>query len=282
MQSQDRPRSGKYRQHQERRDRGNFRVPRMRRSKSHLRTDIGFTAYQSPRSINWKACRVIKRLLPAVIAVAALASTAYTLTLLDQVVHGTLYSYGLQFNYGWANPYWTLLRVTLALLAISAAATVFNTILILRLGVEKKQPSIKIAPTQKIMKSVPVTTQVKERAPIASYGSSPQPSPKPTIEPTPERTPEPTSEPTPIMAPVTSYKAPDLQGLFKCVHCGKMFTQPLRMLDFQGDPPRIVNVCPFCNETMPSESSIKESEHAENKKPFFKKNNNHVQKPLAH
>jgi len=212
---------------------------------------------------------VIKRLLPAVIAVAALASAAYTLTLLDQIVHGTLYSYKLEFSYGWANPYWTLLRVTLALLAISAVATTFNTILIVRPSFKEKQRNVKIAPTQKMIKNIPVTTQIRERTPTVSYAPSPQPSPKPT------------PKPTPIMAPAPSYGSSDVPGLFKCTHCGKMFTQPLRMLDFQVDPPRIVNVCPFCNETMPSAPTVKESKQIQNKS-LFKKNNNTVQKPLAH
>jgi len=212
---------------------------------------------------------VVKRLLPAVIAVAALASTVYTLTLLDQVVHGTLYSYGLQFSYNWANPYWTLLRVTMALLAISAVATIFNTILIVRLGFKEKQRSVKIPPTQKVMKNTSVTTLAREKTPTASHAPSPQASAKPT------------TKPTHAMTPTTSYNSPHAPESFKCAHCNKMFTQPLRMLDFQSDPPRIVNVCPFCNKTMSSAPTNKESEQTENKKSLFKNNNNNVQKPLA-
>jgi len=213
---------------------------------------------------------VVKRLLPAVIAVAALASTVYTLTLLDQVVHGTLYSYGLQFSYNWANPYWTLIRITMALLAISAVATIFNTILIVRLGFKEKQRSVKIPPTQKVMKNTLVTTLAREKTPTASHAPSPpQPSAKPT------------TKPTHTMTPTTSYNGPYAPESFKCAHCNRMFTQPLRMLDFQSDPPKIVNVCPFCNKTMPSASPNKESEQIENK-PIFKRDNNHAQKPLAH
>jgi hypothetical protein len=53
------------------------------------------------------------------------------------------------------------------------------------------------------------------------------------------------------------------------------------MLDFQVDPPRIVNVCPFCSETINSAPKIKDSEQTE-KWPLFKKNNSNGQKPLTH
>lgn len=210
---------------------------------------------------------MFKRLVLKIVALAALASTAYTLSLVDQFVQGTLPSYGLRFSYNWANPYWTLLRITWTLLAICAVATTVNTILIVRSGSREKHRSVKIAPTQKVVKSIPVTTQTKERTPPISIA--------PGLPP-----PKPTPKPTPTTAPAPSYASPEVPTLFKCAHCGKTFTQPLRMLDFQVDPPRIVNVCPFCNETMPSAHKIKESEQIENR-PFFKKNNNHVQKPLT-
>ena len=34
----------------------------------------------------------------------------------DNIVHSSLYSYGLQFSYEWANPYWLYLRLALCLL----------------------------------------------------------------------------------------------------------------------------------------------------------------------
>jgi putative ABC transport system ATP-binding protein len=48
---------------------------------------------------------------------------------LDQIVHGTLYSYGLQFSNTWALPYWTLHRfvagLTLLIFGLSALLTVY-------------------------------------------------------------------------------------------------------------------------------------------------------------
>ena len=212
---------------------------------------------------------MLKRLVLKIVALAALASTAYTLYLVDQFVQGTLPSYGLRFSYNWANPYWTLLRITWVLLAICAVAITINTIFILRPGSKKRERDITISPTQKRMTNVPIKTQTRERVPTTSYASSPHPPAKP-----------PTS-PAPIIAPESTYSSSEATQLFKCTHCGKTFTQPLRMLDFQVDPPRIVNVCPFCSETINSAPKIKDSEQTE-KWPLFKKNNSNGQKPLTH
>jgi len=38
-----------------------------------------------------------------------------SMLLLDQIVHGELYDYGLQFNRNWAESYWTLTKIIFAL-----------------------------------------------------------------------------------------------------------------------------------------------------------------------
>jgi hypothetical protein len=38
---------------------------------------------------------------------------------IDQLVNGTLYSYGLVFSSDWAQPYWLLMRVSLALIVVA-------------------------------------------------------------------------------------------------------------------------------------------------------------------
>lgn len=209
-----------------------------------------------------------KRLLPTIIAVAALVSAAYMLTLVDQLVQGTLFSYGLVFSYDWANVYWSLLRATWALLAVCAIAITINMIFIVRSGSKEKRQSLETAPIRRAAKDTRPILQTKEKnGPISIASDRPLP-------------PKPTPKPMPTTAPEPSYTSPDVPALFKCAHCGKAFTQPLRMLNFQVDPPRIVNVCPFCNETMPSGSTDKESENDENGA-FFKKNNGHVHRPLT-
>jgi hypothetical protein len=38
---------------------------------------------------------------------------------IDKIVNVTLYSYGLVFSDGWAQPYWLMFRVTLALIVVA-------------------------------------------------------------------------------------------------------------------------------------------------------------------
>jgi len=38
---------------------------------------------------------------------------------IDPLVNGTLYSYGLIFSSDWAQPYWLLMRVSLALIVVA-------------------------------------------------------------------------------------------------------------------------------------------------------------------
>lgn len=50
------------------------------------------------------------------------AAIVYLLMILDNLVNGELYQFGLQFSYDWAYQYWTLLRMTLALAGLIAGA----------------------------------------------------------------------------------------------------------------------------------------------------------------
>ncbi len=47
-----------------------------------------------------------------------LAAVVFLLEI-DKLVNNTLYWYGLTFSYDWANPYWLLFRVTIALIIIA-------------------------------------------------------------------------------------------------------------------------------------------------------------------
>jgi hypothetical protein len=38
---------------------------------------------------------------------------------IDKLVNGTLYGYGLVFSYDWAQPYWLMFRVSLALIIVA-------------------------------------------------------------------------------------------------------------------------------------------------------------------
>ncbi len=205
--------------------------------------------------------RPIKPVLFAIIVIAATASVAYVLNMLDQIVHGQLYHYGLQFSLDWANPYWNLLRIIQILLGIIAASTAINAILAVRKYFFVEKPSLKAVSTQRPAitfqspthaTSTPKRSVSRIRHPVDRNLNKPvasPPTPVLTTAPSPSvpstmPAPKPKPSPTPAATPNSS----EITALTRCSHCGKAFTQPLRMLDFQGDRPRIVNICPFCNE----------------------------------
>jgi len=236
----------------------------------------------------------IKPLLFAVIVIAATASIAYVLSMLDQIVHGQLYYYGLQFSLDWANPYWSLLRIIQILLGVIAASTAINAILTVRKYFSARKPSVRVMTRQKPSAtfppptrpaSSPVRTLPQNVHPVErSFNKpvAPQQTTAPSPSPTPLSTPMPpvTLAPSPTARPASPSYSSELPGLIRCSHCGKAFTQPLRMLDFQGDRPRIVNICPFCNEIITS--APRQTEDEQDKRfQLRKKDNNHASKTLA-
>jgi uncharacterized Zn-finger protein len=46
--------------------------------------------------------------------------------------------------------------------------------------------------------------------------------------------------------------------IISCPKCKKMFRRPLVMLDFGGSKPRLVNVCPYCNQILGSSEPEKD------------------------
>jgi len=234
--------------------------------------------------------RKLNILLTAII-LAATAVAAYIQNLIDQIVHGQLYNYNLQFSLDWANPYWNLLRIMQILLGVIVASSVINFILTLRKSVSIKKPSEKMTPSPKPVKvATPITHTVGTESAPSSQRASPM-AIAPAVTSTPPSPPQPSPQPSPQLspapsapsAPSVSAPAPfssELPGLIKCFHCGKAFTQPLRMLDFQGDRPRIISICPFCNEIIPTTPRQDEKE-PEKRFLFRKKNDNHAAKTIV-
>jgi hypothetical protein len=50
-----------------------------------------------------------------VLMAASSLSSMFCLLQIDRVVNNDLYRYGLQFSYGWATAYWTLIKAAFAL-----------------------------------------------------------------------------------------------------------------------------------------------------------------------
>lgn len=177
-----------------------------------------------------------KLLVFTVLVLAATASAAYCLTLLDNIVHGTLYNYGLQFSYNWVNPYWMLLRIVLAMIVLAAVFNVVSFVYVYR-------------------KYIYIKPQVTE--------TRIEKSEKKVIS----------SAPSTIVEHETPTETQRMGGLVKCTHCNRVFSQPLRMLDFHSDRPRMISICPFCNEVIPPMLRNEEEERENKLAPKGKKNN---------
>jgi len=241
----------------------------------------------------------IRPILFSSIILAAVATAIYVLNLLDQIVHGQLYDYGLLFDLAWANPYWNLLRIIQMLLSVIAALTSVNVIFTIRKYVSVKKQTLKIARSQRptmpapaparpispLTRTVPAPMHTVEKitaTPVTPAATSVTPSVTPSVLATqvPSVTSPAPSGSAPAPPSPSAPLATEIPGLIKCTHCGKAFTQPLRMLDFQGDRPRIVSICPFCNEIITAAPRQEEIEK-DSRFSFRKKNNNHTPRALA-
>ena len=57
------------------------------------------------------------RFIPSVLAICAGVSL-YAFMQIDNIVHGTLYQYSLQFSHAWADPYWNMAHVLDAMVGL--------------------------------------------------------------------------------------------------------------------------------------------------------------------
>jgi hypothetical protein len=62
----------------------------------------------------------------SILALIAAVSVAYMLTIIDFIVHHQLYQFKLEFSYDWANPYWMVLRISMAFLGLIAVSSSIN------------------------------------------------------------------------------------------------------------------------------------------------------------
>jgi energy-coupling factor transporter ATP-binding protein EcfA2 len=81
-----------------------------------------------------KKQRQYSKLLFAAFAVQIVLAvlTFVVLLQIDQIVHGTLYSYGLQFNNAWALPYWTLHKFAVGLAYLTFVLSIFLIVYVKR------------------------------------------------------------------------------------------------------------------------------------------------------
>ena len=195
----------------------------------------------------------MRRLLLLIVPVSISTVLAvYGLFWLDNIVHGTLYDYGLQFSYEWANPYWSVLRTVLALIGLTGFFSIVSYLYMYRTYtlVKHRKHEETIAKTE-----AEVEREHKKKTVSRLHSLKPTFT---SIPSTREQEPEPES---------VSGRDERVDNLVRCNHCNKVFSQPLRMLDFHGELPRMIDVCPFCSEVI--KSAVSKEENEKKKKLIF-------------
>ena len=171
-----------------------------------------------------------------IIGIGLAVGAIVSLFQVDTIVHGTLYDYGLLFNYEWAMPYWMFERLAIGLFVGVAAANAFSLVYIFFAEKDLMQK-----PTKQV--------QLKRKPEIVKEEPKPVEEEKPVIKETPRK---------PLVTD-TSDDGVEIVALpMVCNKCGKVFTQPLCMFDFKSGKPRLVNVCPYCNAVLAVSGNSKE------------------------
>ncbi|MCJ7714448.1 hypothetical protein MUO66_08335 [Candidatus Bathyarchaeota archaeon] len=142
----------------------------------------------------------------------------FMLTNLDVIVNGTLYGFGLQFSNEWGEPYWMYLRLSYAFLGVSSCLG----FLALMIGFYRSKSSAPETSTIAVNKSIKNNSKIDVIKPQKA-------------EQTPKRKNESKEENNMIIS---------------CPNCKKVFGRPLVMLNFEGGKTKLVNVCPYCNNSL--------------------------------
>ncbi len=193
-----------------------------------------------------------KRFVVLVPVLVTSVCLAYFIYLLGGFVYTTLYDYGLQVSSEWANSFWATLRYVQVLLVLNIVFSIAGLLYLYVKSVESKHTKIpRIVET-----SIPAPKVVQTSIPAKTITTS-QKGSSVAVQKQPLK---------PQLKPEVERKSDVNGGLAKCNHCGKEFAQPLRMLDFHEDPPRMISVCPFCSEVMVPPSA--ENEERKRKSPF--------------
>ena len=106
-------------------------MPRVWRNKDNLRVSLHVTLSEPSATfnilnLNLNLVSKMIGVLVSILALIAAVSAAYLLTIIDSIVNNQLYQFGLEFNPDWANPYWMVFRISLALVGLIAVAASMN------------------------------------------------------------------------------------------------------------------------------------------------------------
>lgn len=171
-----------------------------------------------------------QRILFLIYGVVATLAIAVVVVLyqIGLIAHGSMYGYGLIFDYEWAIPYWTFERIAYVLLGCIAGV---NGFLVAFTFLTHKE-LLHLKPSQTLQKQMPL----RSKSALRNLSKETETMKAPTK-----------AEKTALQ----SGDGVDIVALpIVCNNCGKVFTQPLCMFDFKSGKPRLVNVCPYCNTVL--------------------------------
>lgn len=159
-------------------------------------------------------------------SIGSCGAVAFLLNKIDSILNVQLYSFGLQFDTSWADPYWATAHLIYVLLGMS----IVLSLVAIGLGFARDKQfartqgtgkNVCLAPPQKVandprlkddmQKALVKELKVNEESRLKENGGG---------------------------------------LLVSCPNCKKVFSRPLVMLDFTGGKTRLVNVCPYCNLTL--------------------------------
>ena len=143
---------------------------------------------------------------------------------MELIVHGQLYYYVLLFSPDWADPYriytW-MLYICLGLpMALSSIALVSSFLKV------EKAPEKKIVALRRVMPKQGVAKVESQQI----------------VKEAPKR----------VENDIAS-----VRGGITCLHCNKVFSRALVMLDFHDGKNQLVSVCPYCNHVLGNNSDSK-------------------------
>jgi len=141
----------------------------------------------------------------------------FMLTNLDVIVNGTLYDFGLQFSNEWGQPYWLYLRLSYAFLGVSSGLGLTA----LAIGFYRSKNAVPEAAA--------VVLENSNKNKITDNDKKIK-----KIEQKPKR----------------KLSKEESNMIISCPNCKKVFGRPLVMLNFEGGKTKLVNVCPYCNNSL--------------------------------
>jgi uncharacterized Zn-finger protein len=225
------------------------------------------------------------KMLVLLVSITCAAIGYFLLTRIDLIVHGQLYNFGLIFSAEWADSYraymWAIYACMVTPVVLSGVGLVSGLIRIKQRV--SKEPLVVESPRKVAVKPVnlsvkPVATseraqgssenslvrardlkeRVRETAEAKVLSGKDQSAPVEKLEVEVEREREREKE---LQLVAGSEVESGNQGgdmIISCPKCKKMFRRPLVMLDFGGSKPRLVNVCPYCNQILGSSEPEKD------------------------